>query len=179
MRSLITGIELVEKADQVEETYNPLTGEYRVIEKSSKPLWPSLTGEPVEKSDGGDTAFTCTVPFIKADKAKQLVYGIVYEPDEVDAQGDEASAEEIEKAAHDFLANSRVLKMMHKGSAIQAAVVESYVTPEDFELGKQEVKKGSWVIVAHISDKKIWKAVVDGKLTGFSMAGYARSDEAA
>lgn len=196
MLNTLTGMEIVEKADDNLElnlatgcfqkkcidvdkeglVHDPLTGQYIEKSESDKPLWPSLLSEPVEKSEREE--FELDVPFAKADKAQQIVYGIVYEPDVEDSQGDEANAEEIRKAAHDFLVNSRVLKVMHKGKKLNAEIVESYIAPEDFKLGEQEVKKGSWVIATHVSDKKVWKAIVDGKLTGFSMAGTARSDAA-
>ena len=41
------------------------------------------------------------------------------------------------------------------------------------DLGKKKVKKGSWVLVTRILDEEVWKAVKDGTLTGYSMAGYA------
>ncbi|MGQ7174092.1 XkdF-like putative serine protease domain-containing protein, partial [Escherichia sp. R-CC3] len=37
------------------------------------------------------------------DEEKRLVYGIVYEPDTLDAHGDFTDAETIEKAAHEFM----------------------------------------------------------------------------
>jgi len=191
MRSIITGIEIVEKSrdDTLEESlitgmpikkaepsgiHNNMTGMYDsesevALRKARGVRWPTLVG--TEDSE----AFVCDVPFCKADKEEQIVYGIVYEPDTEDSQGDEASAAEIEKAAHAFLANSRVMKVMHKGKPAKIEVVESYIAPEDFELGEQEIKKGSWVVAAHVSDKKIWKAIKDGTLTGFSMAGVARA----
>lgn len=177
-RNVFTGCFQKRKLDIDREglEHDPLTGGYRKVEKSDKPLWPSLLESPVEKSDDEFEAFA---PFIKADADKQIVYSVVYSPDTVDSQGDEASAEEIEKTAHDFLVNSRVMKVMHKGKQAKVEVIESYIAPEDFELGKQVVSKGTWVVAAHVSDKKIWKAIVAGKLTGFSMAGYARTETAA
>ena len=179
MRSTITQMEIEKRDDSME--LNSLTGCMQKklgkdnLKKSNVGYWPSLTGEDVSKAED----FTCDVPFAKADKARQIVYGIVYEPDVADAQNDEANAEEIEKAAHDFLANSRIIKLMHKGRKVSAEVIESYIAPDDLTIGEQSIKKGSWVIATHVSDAKIWKAIVDGELTGFSMAGKARAEEAA
>jgi len=189
MQNCISGIEIIEKSEKQERSqvtgqilrepsgvHNNLTGMYDkeedvALRKACGVRWPSLVGESVEKSDG-DT-FECFTPFIKADTMKQIVYGIVYSPDEVDSQGDEASAEEIEKAAHQFLAECRVMKVMHRGKPAKVEVIESYVAPEDFTLGKQKITKGSWVVAVHVTDKKIWKAIIDGELNGFSMAGHA------
>lgn len=107
------------------------------------------------------------------DDERQLIYGIVLEPDTVDAQGDIVRAADIEKAAHAFLIHSRVVGDMHTRPA-EAEVVESYIAPADFTLGGQVVKRGSWVMVVHVSDPELWAAVKDGKYTGFSVGGFGR-----
>jgi len=112
------------------------------------------------------------VPIEKGDE--QIVYGIVYEPDTVDAQGDQANAEEIQKAAYNFMENVQAFKVMHKGKKVKIKILENYIAPVDFKIGKREVKKGSWVLVTRVLDKAVWKDIKAGKLTGYSMAGYAR-----
>ncbi len=116
-----------------------------------------------------------TISFGKVDDEKQLVYGIVYEPDIDDAQDEWASAIAIEKAAHDFLAYYNQMGLMHKELINEKAkIVESYIAPVDFKLGDSEVKKGSWLISSHIIDKDLWQEVKDGTITGFSMGGYGK-----
>jgi uracil-DNA glycosylase family 4 len=110
---------------------------------------------------------------IKADVEKQLVYGIVLEPGSVDAQNDTISAEEIERVAHVYLRDSRVVGESHKGKA-GANVVESYIAPVDFTLGGQNVTKGTWIMVAKINDSKLWQDTKDKKLNGFSIGGFSR-----
>jgi uracil-DNA glycosylase family 4 len=109
---------------------------------------------------------------IKADNEKQIVEGIVLEPDTLDTQGDTITADEIEKAAHRFLVKSRVVGDSHKKVA-GAEVVESYIVPDDIQLGNQKVKKGSWVIGVHVTDDKLWDAIKNGEYTGFSVGGFA------
>jgi len=127
----------------------------------------------------GEKKFERIVPIIpvlkEADKDEHIVYGIVYEPDEEDSQGDEADAEEIRKAAYQFMEEVQTFKVMHKGSNVKVRILENYLAPVDFKIEGQSVKKGSWVLVTRILDKKIWKAIKKGKLTGYSMAGYART----
>lgn len=151
--------------------------------------------EPVEKSNGIDLAscfhrvlgghskqiqkaISMAVPIFaaveKAGKDERIVYGIVYEPDVKDSQGDQANAEEIKKAAYDFMENVQALKVNHKGRVGKMKILESYIAPEDLTIAKRSIKKGSWVIAARVLDKKVWEDVKAGKLTGFSMAGYAR-----
>lgn len=114
------------------------------------------------------------VPFEKGDE--HIVYGIVYEPDTIDAQGDSASAKEIQKAAYDFMENVQTFKVMHTGKKVNIKILENYIAPVDFTIAKRNVKKGSWVLVTRILDKKVWKDIKAGKLTGYSMAGYAKVD---
>ncbi len=114
-------------------------------------------------------------PVDKADDEERVVYGIVYEPDEEDAQGDMANEIEIRKAAYGFMEKVQLFKVMHKGKKVKVKVLESYIAPVEFEMASQTVKKGSWVLSVRVLDKKIWKAIKDGDLTGFSMAGYAKT----
>lgn len=114
------------------------------------------------------------LPIEKGDE--QIVYGIVYEPDTVDAQGDQANPEEIKKAAYYFMENIQTFKVMHRGKAAKVKVLENYIAPVDFTIAKRDVKKGSWVLVTRVLDKKLWKSIKAGKLTGYSMAGYAKVD---
>ncbi|KMN93456.1 phage portal protein [Bacillus subtilis] len=107
----------------------------------------------------------------EADEQK-LVYGIVYEPDTVDAHGDFMTAAEIEKAAHGFLKDAREIDKQHDFQGGVGEVVESYVAPADFEMNGELIKKGSWVLVTKASEE-IWEAIKKGEITGYSMAGIA------
>ncbi|MCY8085975.1 XkdF-like putative serine protease domain-containing protein [Bacillus inaquosorum] len=107
----------------------------------------------------------------EADEQK-LVYGIVYEPDTVDAHGDFMTAAEIEKAAHGFLKDAREIDKQHDFKGGVGAVVESYVAPADFEMNGETIKKGSWVLVTKASEE-IWEEIKKGEITGYSMAGVA------
>ena len=113
--------------------------------------------------------------FIQKDAKRQIVYGVVYEPNIVDIQKDWASAEEIEQACHKFMKAYRKMGIRHDGAVRDTiAPVESYIAPCDFQLGEQPVKKGSWVLAAHVESADTWKDVEDGRLTGFSLFGKAK-----
>lgn len=114
------------------------------------------------------------VPIEKGDE--HIVYGIVYEPDTEDAQHDMASAEEIKKAAYDFMEHVQSFKVMHKGKKVKVRILENYIAPVDFTVNKRKIKKGSWVLVTRVLDKKLWAGIKAGRLTGYSMAGYAKVD---
>lgn len=114
------------------------------------------------------------VPIFISKADEQIVCGIVYEPNEEDAQGDKANEEEIRKAAYYFMENVQKFKVNHKGKAVRVKLLESYITPQDIIIAGQKVKKGSWVLTTRILDANIWKAIkVDKTLTGYSMAGIA------
>lgn len=117
------------------------------------------------------------VQISKADDEKQIVYGVVLEPEFVDEEGDIVSAEEIEKACHDYMKKSRVVKFRHKNVLKSAHVVECYIAPQDLVFdggnGTQDVTKGTWIVGVLIEDKDMWGDVKAKKLNGFSMGGDA------
>lgn len=108
---------------------------------------------------------------LKADDELRIVYGVVLEPDTEDLQGDILDAETIEKAAHGYLQESRVVGDSHMVQAA-ADVVESYIAPADIQLGEQTVKKGSWVMGVKVNDDEMWAAVKKGEFSGFSIGGF-------
>lgn len=112
----------------------------------------------------------------KEDSAEKLVYGVVYEPDSIDAHEDFMTAEEIEKAAHTFMKDYRNLDKQHDFVPGAGEVVESYVAPDDFTVGGETIKKGSWVLVTKATDE-VWEAIQKGEITGYSMAGTAEAIE--
>lgn len=125
------------------------------------------------------TEVEVTTPLFKNDAA-QIVYSVVLSPGVRDSQGDIASAEEIEKAAHRFLVKYRKHDVQHSEQAIEAAPVESYIAPVDFEMEAPDgtlhtVLKGAWVMGIHIDDRETWercsKADHPEPLTGVSIGG--------
>lgn len=108
------------------------------------------------------------VPILKADK--QIVYGVVSEPDSIDLQGDRLSKSEIRKACHRFMAESQKIGVEHDGIA-KASIIESYIAPTDFKCNGQVVKSGSWVMAVKVHDNDLWQSIKKGDITGFSIAG--------
>lgn len=119
---------------------------------------------------------------VKADAPRQIAYGVVLEPcgpdDTVDTQGDWYTAEDIELAAHGFMAE--VAKgtgfgdLLHDDVSEIGYPVESFIAPVSFELGGQIVKAGSWVIGMHYPDAGIWDLIAKGELAAFSVAGSGK-----
>jgi len=130
-------------------------------------IQPCNTEGEVEKGCTG-----CDVCIRKAWE-KHIVYGVVYEPDEVDTQEDYADAEEIEKAAHLYLEEYGGVSVEHEKLTRQVAVCESYLAPVALTFGQEKVKKGGWIMAHHVKSPELQKGVEDGTYTGFSMEGTA------
>lgn len=124
-----------------------------------------------------DDRLEVTSPVWK-DDAKQNLYGVVMTPWVEDSQGDTATPEVIEKAAHDFMVNSRKNDVQHNEQQADVQVIESYIAPYDMDIGGQQVLKGAWVMGLHIPDRELWQRTqkADGEpgaLTGLSVGGWA------
>lgn len=108
------------------------------------------------------------------DSDKRLVTGVVMEPEVFDTHGDIIDAQTIEKACYDFMESYQQVGVQHQFEG-PAKIVESWLTKEDGLLGKQKVRKGSWLMTVRIDDSpegnKIWKLIREGKITGFSFGG--------
>lgn len=123
-------------------------------------------------------SFNREIPIKKLNDAKQLVYGVVYEPFDgktVDAHGDYATAEEIEKCAHNYLENHQEISLQHEERINKLArPVESFIAPCDYKVGDETIKKGSWVMVTHVLDKALWEAVESKELDAYSIEGFGQ-----
>jgi site-specific DNA-adenine methylase len=105
---------------------------------------------------------------------EHFVFGIVLEPDVVDAQKDVYSAAEVRDAAHKYMAEFQNRGLMHKELVNKHVdLLESYLAPASFTIGDQSVKKGTWLMAMRVKDGKLWNEVKKGNLTGFSIGGSA------
>jgi hypothetical protein len=140
------------------------------------PVQPPLAKCEVTKAEDGKASYQIIIPILKIQDDKQLVYGPVYEPDVVDAQGDSAGPAAIEEAAHRFSAEVRTLGIMHKSKDAGASIVESYIAPVSFQLNNNYIRKGTWILVTKIHDAALWNDIKTGKITGYSMGGRAQAE---
>lgn len=142
-----------------------------VSDDSQRATWP-LSREPVEPA-------APDVQFLKADGARQIVWGIVLEPEIEDAHGDLVSAADVELAAHRFLYQRCPIALQHVvGAPDSVRPVESYVVPVDVTVqtprGPELVRAGSWVLAVHIPDSELWALVESEGFTGWSIAGWGK-----
>jgi hypothetical protein len=116
----------------------------------------------------------------EGDREEMFVYGIVLEPDTVDAQQDTYTSDEIRKAAHGFMEFHRNRGDQHKTMVNDKVVIlESHIErAPDFVLvdstgHERKVKQGSWLMGYGIRDAELWSMVKAGERTGFSIGGSA------
>lgn len=91
----------------------------------------------------------------------------------VDRQGDAyESTDVIEKAAYEFMEDSRVGGDMHVRKGI-GHVVESFVLTKAkaASMGLAEPRLEGWFIGMRVTDDGVWDRVKKGELTAFSIAG--------
>lgn len=116
---------------------------------------------------------TKSVSISKADVRRQIVYGVVLAPYVVDLDGDVMTPDDIETAAHDFMAGGATIGYWHDRPA-DAHVLESYIAPVDMELGGQTITKGSWILVTKINDPDIWAQIESGAIRSYSIGGTGK-----
>lgn len=109
---------------------------------------------------------------------EQKAWAPVLIPNETDKQGDVIPSDEIESAAHDFLAEYRQIDTDHdlfdgKGVPIESWTLkeaQTFTLPDGSE--SREYPAGTWMMGVQFSDEA-WKRVKEGELTGFSIYGEA------
>ncbi|MGE0718846.1 MAG: XkdF-like putative serine protease domain-containing protein [Alphaproteobacteria bacterium] len=135
-----------------------------------------MTAEPVP--------FALSLPIAKADPALRTVWGwasVAAEAGEpvVDGEGDIVPIEELVRAAHAFMAQSRRGAAGHAdgGDPVPAVgtVVESLVTTAAVQaaLGTELPREG-WFVGIRIEDDAVWDRVLSGELAALSIGGIAR-----
>ena len=116
---------------------------------------------------------TRAVSISKADARRQIVYGVVLAPYVVDLDGDVMTPDDIEVAAHDFMAGGATIGYWHDHPA-DAHVLESYIAPVDMSLGGQAITKGSWILVTKVNDPDIWAQIESGAIRSYSIGGTGK-----
>lgn len=122
------------------------------------------------------------LPISKEGQMKQLVYGVVLAPNELDSQDDFMLPHHVESTAHGYLkkairGKSSVAKLQHRAQGFfkdkpSICPVESFIAPVDFSYdGVDMIKKGSWVMCMHVEDPDLWQRFLDGEFAAFSVGG--------
>ena len=115
-------------------------------------------GESVVIKDAGSVEIIA-----KADKCIDgLVYCTVMKANTPDSDGEEADPATIQKAAHDFMKNSRTIDENHNHKSLDGvSVVQSYID-----------ENGDWKAVFDVSDNAVMlEKAKKGEITGVSIYG--------
>lgn len=119
---------------------------------------------------------------LKSDDEKRFALGVLYIPGTSDAHGEYIEADELQKAAHEYMQRGDLrLRMQHSRQTVIGTVVELVTLPWDIQadatVGKTKKKlrlpKGT-ILVGAVFTPEAWPAVKSGKLAGWSLGGRAR-----
>lgn len=118
----------------------------------------------------------------KMDDEKRIVYGyasVISKNGEpiVDLQGDIITADELEKAASEFMLTSRIGKTMHSGEPTTTIIHSFPMTNEIKKAYQIESPYEAWLIAVKVHDDETWEMVKSGKLKDFSIGGKATRRE--
>lgn len=140
------------------------------------------------RKDAGRATRAC--PVAKLDEAKRIVYGVVLDPYAVDLQNDWSPPNEVEDAAHGWLAHWRMIGSQHERRSPDTEVVESYLfpypTPADYraacavqphrifelQFGADVLHSGAWVLAVRLTDDAEWAKFLAGEYGAFSIRGF-------
>ena len=138
-----------------------------------------LFSEFVEKHFGGSSKEV--IPTEQVTKSvndeQRLALFVVLEPQDgdttTDLHGDTYTAVEVEKACHNFGRHCMKANLFHQVETEEAQIIENYISPVDFELDGQLVKKGTWLQNWYFPETEVgedlWKSVKAGEINGVSI----------
>jgi len=111
------------------------------------------------------------------DGERQIAYAAVLIPNDVDKQGDVIPPHEVERSAHEYLAEYRKADVDHDLQDGAGVPVESWILKDEttFDLpdgGTRTYPEGTWIVGMRFDDDE-WQRVKRGDLSGFSIYGGA------
>lgn len=127
----------------------------------------------------------------KSDEEKRVVYSVVLDPYQVDAQGDWISPADVQKTAWDFVKTSRKIGLSHDATKTpDAHVVESWLVhyPDgeyakamrgevhkihEIPFGNDKIRSGSWVMGIQLGEKE-WADYKSGEIDAVSIGGFGQ-----
>ncbi len=135
----------------------------------------------IVRNMGKTVPFERTVKIEKIETEKRIVWGWAYVCEEngevvVDHSGQVVDPEEVEKAAHSFVLDSRVGNVDHGDQA--GEIVDSLFFSKHVQqaLGIDLGKVG-WFIGFRVLDDEAWEGVKSGKYKAFSIGGTAELEK--
>ena len=106
---------------------------------------------------------------------KHLVFGWASVAEIEDLQGDLIDAGTLEKAAYDFVLNSRMGGEMHEAKGVATLVESFFINAEKAQaMGIDEQWLNHWWVGFKVTDEEVWGKIKSGEYKMFSIGGKAR-----
>jgi hypothetical protein len=120
----------------------------------------------------GQLSVRKAVAFKRVKSDRQIAYGEVYAPMDVDTHGEFMTAHDIESLAHKFMLKmlSKNIDVNHDNNSGRASAVESFVA----RASDPDFTPGAWVLGVKVFDSQLWSRIKSGEITGFSMQARVR-----
>lgn len=133
-----------------------------------------------DQIDGDDVNITCDIT--KVDEEKRLVFGwfsVAKIGDDLveDSEGDLIEIDDLEKAAYEFVKESRIASDSHQRMGVGTLVESIMFTKEKQDMLGIDLGKEGWFGGFYIQDDKVWKSVKENKFKAFSIGGKAVREE--
>ncbi|MCD8007683.1 MAG: XkdF-like putative serine protease domain-containing protein [Clostridiales bacterium] len=123
----------------------------------------------------GMMSFSGTGRLLEKAAEQHYVTGVAYEPNVADTDDNFMTEAEIEKMAHWFMKNGRMVDEQHSFDPDPAChIVESWIAPQDLTINEQPVSKGTWLVKVEVDSPDVWTKIETGDITGFSIGGLAK-----
>jgi hypothetical protein len=146
----------------------------------------ALAALKAEKGPEGEVVAKFVSVFKSATEEERTVFGIVLEPETMDAHGDVISAAEIQNAAYGYMEfyqqkgfqhgrNPRYPALPDGLRLLESWVVDPAIFPTGFMVGSKHIKPGTWLLKMRVDHDGLWSDIKTGLITGFSIGGFARS----
>ena len=159
-------------------------------ESAFRQAWGGLKNQGWEKDESSgkwhkvEKHTQVDIPISKIDTNQNLVFGwanISTKDGELltDRHGDQIEIDDLEKAAYEFNLYFRGSGVNHEGGSIGQVIESFVVTPEKLEkmgLPSESLPLGWWFGV-YVEDDAVFKRVVDGELSMFSIQGTAVKED--
>lgn len=124
------------------------------------------------------------IAIVKYDNEKRIIYGVVFQPETPDSDGEVISEEEIEKAMIGYMEDLQRFDTEHDLKIRDdVKLIENYIAPQDLQFTYRDkdttIKKGSWIQGVRVYNDSLWQDIQDGNITGFSPWGFGKKEEVA
>jgi hypothetical protein len=131
----------------------------------------------IEEQPERQVMVTCDIQ--KVDEEQRRVFGFfsIVEDEHglvVDKQGDVILPVELEKAAYDFVKNSRIAGEMHTKQPVGVLIESVVMTREKQQSWGIDLKKVFWWGGMEIHNDEVWEKVKKGIYKSFSIGGRGR-----